>query len=119
MCVYVCVCVCVTYCVVFGEKFGNVNKTVSNIYKGMFGDSISQIKHLPAKVRIARRREVEEGVVLERPGNPSFQRYLTDDEEEMVASFLSTCNFMHMPFDRQCFRGLIVSIAEVMVTMVV
>lgn len=104
---------------VFGEGEKNVNKTVGKKYKSMFGDSIGNAKNLNRKERERRLLIIKEGVVLSRPGNPNFQPYLTPDEDDMVACLLATCSYMHMPFDRVCFRGLIVSIAEVVVVVVV
>ena len=38
------------------------------------------------------------------PGNPEMKAYLTPDEEELLVSFLQTCNYMHMPFNRDAFK---------------
>ena len=41
---------------------------------------------------------------LPKPDNPNFVAYLTPDEEKLVCSFLQTCNYMHMPFNRDAFK---------------
>ena len=90
---------------VFGEGFPNVHKTLGNIYKRNFGDSIGRAKHLDPKVRNERIAKLEEeGVVMGEPGNPEIKAYLTPDEEELLVSFLQTCNYMHMPFNRDAFK---------------
>lgn len=91
---------------IFGSKFPNVHRTLGNLYKKRYGESIGLAKKLSLKVRQKRREELEEtgGIVLPRPGNPAVQAYLTPDEEELIVSFLQTCNFMHMPFNRDAFK---------------
>ena len=92
---------------VFGSKFPNVHRTLGNLYKKRYGgESIGLAKKLSLKVRQQRRQELDEtgGIQLPRPGNPAVQAYLTPDEEELIVSFLQTCNFMHMPFNRDAFK---------------
>jgi len=90
---------------VFGEGFPNVHKTLGNLYKRNFGESIAHAKKLPPKVRKERIEILEEeGVNMAKPGNPKFMPYLTPDEEELIVSFLKTCNYMHMPFNRDAFK---------------
>lgn len=91
---------------VFGEKFNNVHRTLGNLYQKKYGESIGLAKKLSLKVRQQRRKELDEagGVQLPRPGNPACQPYLNTDEEELIVQFLQTCNFMHMPFNRDAFK---------------
>ena len=89
---------------VFGEGFPNVHKTLGNIYRRNFGDSIGQARNLDPKVRNERLAKLEEeGLVMGERGNPEIKAYLTPDEEELIVSFLQTCNYMHMPFNRDAF----------------
>ena len=91
--------------IVFGEKFPNVHRTLGNLYKAKFKESIGLAKKLTKKQRQERRAKVEaEWVQLPKPGNPNFVAYLTPDEEKLVCSFLQTCNYMHMPFNRDAFK---------------
>ena len=93
--------------VVFGEKFPNVHRTLGNIYKTMFKESIGLARKLSKKVRQQRQQEIEEiGVNLPRVDNKDWKPYLTSDEEELICSFLQTCNYMHMPFNRDAFKVL-------------
>ena len=56
--------------VVFGEKFPNVHRTLGNIYKTMFKESIGLARKLNAKVREKRRQHITEvGVNLPRVDN--------------------------------------------------
>ena len=91
---------------IFGDKFPNVHRTLGNLYKKKYNESIGLAKKLSLKARQERRKEIEESdpVLLPRPGNPAVQAYLTKDEEELIVSFLQTCNFMHMPFNRDAFK---------------
>ena len=90
---------------VFGEKFPNVHRTLGNLYKDKFGESIGLARKLSLKEKSARRAKLQdEWVHLPRPGNPMMQPYLTPDEEELICSFLQTCNYMHMPFNRDAFK---------------
>ena len=91
--------------IVFGEKFPNVHRTLGNLYKVKFKESIGLAKKLSKQQRQARRAQVEdEWVRLPKPGNPNWVAYLTPDEEKLVCSFLQTCNYMHMPFNRDAFK---------------
>ena len=91
---------------VFGEGFPNVHRTLGNLYKKTFdGDSIGLARKLSRKVRQERLKQLdEEWITMGKPGNPQHVPYLTPDEEELVVSFLKTCNFMHMPFNRDAFK---------------
>ena len=91
---------------VFGDKFKSVHRTLGNLYQKKYGESIGLAKKLSLKVRQQRLKDLEEsgGLELPRPGNPACQPYLTPDEEELIVSFLQTCNFMHMPFNRDAFK---------------
>lgn len=90
---------------VFGEKFPNVHRTLGNLYKSKFGESIGLARKLSSKERARRRAQLEEeSISLPRPGNPTMQSYLTPDEEKLICCFLKTCNFMHMPFNRDAFK---------------
>lgn len=90
---------------VFGEKFPNTHRTLGNLYKSKFKESIGLAKKLSQKQRKARREQLdEEGLQLPRPGNPNWVAYLTPDEEKLVCSFLQTCNYMHLPFNRDAFK---------------
>ena len=90
---------------VFGEKFPNVHRTLGNLYKQKFGESIGLAKRLKKSERQNRRNQLEEEWInMPRVGNPNWTPYLTRDEEDLVCSFLQTCNYMHMPFNRQAFK---------------
>ena len=90
---------------VFGDKFPNVHRTLGNLYKRHFGDSIGLARKMSLSSRASRRAQLqEEWIKLPRPGNPNMQSYLTPDEEELICSFLQTCNYMHMPFNRDAFK---------------
>lgn len=90
---------------VFGAKFPNVHRTLGNLYKNKFKESIGLAKKLNKEQRKARRKIInDEWVSLPRPGNPNWVAYLTPDEEQLVCSFLQTCNYMHMPFNRDAFK---------------
>ena len=91
---------------VFGDKFPNVHRTLGNLYQKKYGESIGMAKKLSPKIRRGRLEELEESgpVPLSKPGNPNIQPYLTDDEEELLVSFMQTCNYMHMPFNREAFK---------------
>ena len=92
---------------IFGEKFPNVHRTLGNLYKSKFQESIGLAKKLSKKEKRSRReRIVEEGINLPQVGNKNWQAYLTSDEEELVCSFLQTCAYMHMPFNRDAFKVL-------------
>ena len=100
---------------VFGPKFPNVHRTLGNLYKARFKESIGLAKKMIQKEREARRHEVEEEWLhLPRPSNPNWVAYLTPDEK-LICSFLQTCNYMHLPFNRDAFKvsvvwGLVVDI---------
>ena len=90
---------------IFGEKFPNVHRTLGNLYKSRFGESIGLARKLSIAKRRERRKQLEEcSVELPHVGNPTWQPYLTPDEEKLVCSFLQTCNFMHLPFNRDAFK---------------
>ena len=90
---------------VFGAGFPNVHRTLGNLYQRKFGESIGLAKKLSAKKREQRRQQInEEWIEMPKPGNPMWEPYLQPDEEELIVSFLKTCNFMHMPFDRNAFK---------------
>ena len=90
---------------VFGEGYPNVHRTLGNVYKEKFGESIAFAKKLSDKVRQERRQQLdEEWIQMKKPGNPDWKPYLTPDEEELIVSFLETCNYMHMPFNRDAFK---------------
>jgi len=90
---------------VFGEGFPNVHRTLGNLYKKTFGGSISGARKLSVKVRRERLQQLDEDwIVMGKPGNPNIHPYLMPDEEELVVSFLTTCNYMHMPFNRDAFK---------------
>ena len=91
---------------VFGDKFPNIHRTLGNLYKRKFGDSIGLAKNLSEKSRQERLKILdEEWIVMGKPGNPNWKPYLTPDEEMLIVSFLQTCNFMHMPFNRDAFKA--------------
>ena len=90
---------------IFGEKFPNVHRTLGNLYKRKFGESIALAKRLSAESRKQRLKIIsDEWIIMGKPGNPSWKPYLTADEEKLIVSFLKTCNFMHMPFNRDAFK---------------
>ena len=90
---------------IFGQKFPNVHRTLGNLYKAKFSESISLAKKLSKKERQKRRAQLqEEGIHLPRPGNPEWKPYLTPDEEKLIVCFLQTCSYMHMPFNRDGFK---------------
>ena len=90
---------------VFGEGFPTVHKTLGNLYKRNYGESIAQAKHLSPEERKRRIQILDkEGVAMGEPGNPDIKPYLTPDEEELIVKFLETCNYMHMPFNRDAFK---------------
>ena len=92
---------------IFGEKFPNVHRTLGNLYKAKFSESISLAKKLSKKERENRRNQLqEEGLHLRRPGNPEWKPHLTPDEEKLIVCFLQTCGYMHMPFNRDGFKVL-------------
>ena len=90
---------------VFGEGYPNVHRTLGNAYKDKFGESIGLAKKLTVEVRRERCVQLdEEWIQMKKPGNPDWEPYLTPDEELLIANFLKTCNFMHMPFNRDGFK---------------
>ena len=90
---------------VFGEGFPNLHRTLGNVYKKKFGDSIGSAKKLSLEKRKERIKQLDdEWIVMGKPGNPNWQAYLTPDEEKLIASFLETCNYMHLPFNRDAFK---------------
>lgn len=94
---------------VFGPQFPNVHRTLGNLYKAKFNESIGLARKLSQKKRQARREQIEEeGLNLPRAGNPNWVAYLTPDEEKLVCSFLQTCNYMHLPFNRDAFKVSVV-----------
>ena len=97
---------------VFGEKYPNIHRTLGNTFKKHFGISVVSVKNLSETKRKEMQASVDdEGFFLPKPGNPNWQRYLEKDEEELLCSFLTTCNYMHIPFNRQAFKGLVCAIA--------
>ena len=91
--------------VLFGEGYPNIYRTVGNMYKRHFGDAIGLAKHLSQAERKVRIDKLDsEWVEMGKPGNPNWQSYLTPDEEKLIVCFLQTCNFMHMPFNRDAFK---------------
>ena len=91
---------------VFGEKFPNIYRTVGNLYKRHFKESIGLAKNLSQKTRKLRIEQLDaEWIQMGQPGNPNWKPYLTPDEEELIVCFLQTCNFMHMPFNRDAFKA--------------
>ena len=90
---------------VFGADFPNVHRTLGNLYKRNYSESIASAKRLNAKDRKERIKQLDlDGFLMGAPGNPSCKPYLTSDEEELLVHFLQTCNFMHMPFNRDAFK---------------
>ena len=90
---------------VFGEGFPNLHRTLGNVYKKKFGDSIGSAKKLSLEKRKERIKQLDDKwIVMGKPGNPNWQAYLTPDEEKLIASFLQTCNYMHLPFNRDAFK---------------
>ena len=82
---------------VFGDKFPNVHRTLGNLYQRKFDASIASAKRLSSKARQERRSQLQtDGIDLPKPGNPDWKPYLTADEELLICSFLTTCNYMHM-----------------------
>ena len=94
---------------VFGEGYPNVHRTLDNVYKDKFDESIALVKKLRDKVRQERRNQLdEEWIQMWKSGNPDCVSYLTPDEEELIVSFLETCNYMHLPFNRDSFNVSII-----------
>ena len=97
---------------VFGESFPHLHRTLGNLFKKRFGISVANVKNFSkTKIQEMQNSLDEEGVCLPKPGNPHWKPYLEKDEEELLCSFLSTCNYMHIPFDRRAFKGLVCAIA--------
>lgn len=90
---------------VFGEEFPNIHRTLSSLYQKRFGDSIGLAKKLTPEQRKERIEQLDdEWIEMGKPGNLEWKPYLTPDEELLIASFLKTCNYMHMPFNRDAFK---------------
>ena len=85
---------------------------VARNYKKNFGDSVVDCKRLSAQEKKRWLDQITTADVKRKAlGNENFVSYLKYDERALLADYLEVCHFLHLPFNVDSFRGLVLAIA--------